>query len=105
MHVSAAIRGAEGELTQMLAEFQKQAAQRDELTLQTHLIDESGNPVDMDSALEAFIGFVSMTLQMEAFRHKWFSPDGIVIVPSLPDVTEEAIYQVGSTLALACCVA
>ncbi|MFA6310005.1 MAG: hypothetical protein WC681_00920, partial [Sterolibacterium sp.] len=41
------------------------------------------------------------TLQIEAFRNKWFAPDGIVVVPSLPNVTEEAIYQVGSTLALA----
>jgi hypothetical protein len=101
MHVSAAIQRAEGELAYMFAEFQKQASQRDGITLQTHLIDESGNLVDMDSALENFIGFVSMTLHMEAFRHKWFGLDGIVVVPSLPDATDEAIYQVGSTLALA----
>jgi hypothetical protein len=101
VHVSAAIQRAEGELTQMFEEFQRQAAQRNGITLQPHLIDESGNPVDMNSALEAFIAFVSMTLQMEAFRHKWFSPDGIVVVPSLQDVTAEAIHQVGSTLALA----
>lgn len=101
IHVSAAIQRAEGELAHMYAEFQKQASQRDGLTLQTQLLDESGNPVDMDGALESFISFVSMTLHMEAFRNKWFGPDGAVVVPSLPSVTEEAIYQVGSTLALA----
>ncbi|WP_139253518.1 NERD domain-containing protein [Burkholderia ubonensis] len=101
IHVSAAIQRAEDELAQISAEFQKQASQRDGLTLQTQLLDESGNPVDMGGVLETFVGFVSMTLQMEAFRNKWFGSDGIVVVPSLPDVTKEAIYQVGSTMALA----
>lgn len=101
VHVSAAMQRAEGELGHMFAEFHKQAAKRDGISLQTHLIDESGNPVDMDSGLEIFVGFVSMTLHMEAFRHKWSDPDGIIVVPSLPDVTEEAVFQVGSTLMLA----
>lgn len=101
VHVSAAIQRAEHELAHMSAEFQKQTSQRDGLTLQTKLLDESGNPVDMGGVLESFVGFVSMTLQMEAYRNKWFAPDGMVVVPSLPDVTEKAIYQVGSTMALA----
>lgn len=101
VHVSAAIQRAENEMAHMFAEFQNQAVQRDEITLHIPFIDEFGNAIDMNSALENCIGFVSMTMQMEAFRHKWFTSDGIIEVPSLPDVTEENIYQVGSTLLLA----
>ena len=46
VHVSAAILRAEGELAHMFAEFHKQAAQRDHISLQTHFLDESGNSVD-----------------------------------------------------------
>lgn len=102
VHVSAAIRRAEGELDYMTEQFHKQAALRPAgITFQTQLVDDSGNRVDMDSALENFVGFVSMTLQMEAFRHKWFDHNGSVVVPSLPEVTDEAVYQAGSTFALA----
>lgn len=102
VHASAAIRRAEGELEHMTKEFHKQAAQRPEgITLQMQLVDESGNRVDMDSALENFVGFVSMTLQMEAYKHKWFDANGVVVVPNLPDVTDEVVYKAGSTLALA----
>lgn len=102
VHVSAALRRAEAEFDYMREQFHKQAAERSGgITLQMHLVDDSGNRVDMDSALENFVGFVSMTLQMEAFRHKWFDASGNVVVPSLPEVTEQVVYKAGSTFALA----
>lgn len=101
VHVSAAIRRAEDELVQMSAEFEKQISQRHQITLHSSILDDFGYPVDMDAFSESVIGFVSMTLQMEAFRQKWFDREGAIIVPSLPDVTEESVSQVGATFALA----
>lgn len=101
VHVSAALQRADDELAHLLSRFHEQAAQRDNITLHTHLIDEYGEPVDLNSASEIMVEFVSMTLQMEAFRHKWFSPEAVIVVPSLPDVKEEEIDQVGSTMFLA----
>lgn len=101
VHVAAAIKRAEDEVALMSAEFLRQVGERDSITLQTHFKDESGNAVDINSALENFVGFVSMTLKMEAFKNRWLDAEGIVLVPELPDVTEEAVYQAGSTLLLA----
>lgn len=101
VHVAAAIQRAETEVEHLTAEFHKQAGQRNGITLQAHLLDEYGNPFDMDSALENFVDFVSMTLKMEAFKNKWLDQNGHVVVPNLPEVTEEAVYQAGSTLFLA----
>ena len=101
VHVAASIRRAEEEVNHLTAEYHKQAAQRDGITLQAGLLDEFGNPTDMDAVLENCIGFVSMTLQMESFRNKWFDADGDIVVPALPEVTDEAVYQAGSTLVLA----
>lgn len=101
IRVAAAIKRAEDEIEHMGAEFLKQVEERDYITLQTHFKDVAGNAVSMDSALESFVGSVGMTLKMEAFKNHWLDTEGIIIVPELPSVTDEAVHQVGSTLFLA----
>jgi len=101
MHAAAAIRRAEIGFADMNEEFNKHRATSREIAVHAHFLDEDGNHLDMDSVLENFVLFVSMTVQMEAHRNKWHGPEGHIVVPSLPRATEEAIDAAGSTLVLA----
>jgi hypothetical protein len=101
VHVAAALRRAEEEVSRLRAEFAKQSAKGSAISLQVTVQDEAGDVIDMDAALENFIDFVSMTLQMEGHKNKWLNGKGEIVVPSLPEVTDEAVYQVGSTWLLA----
>ncbi|NRD59964.1 hypothetical protein, partial [Corallococcus exiguus] len=55
----------------------------------------------MDSAVESFVRFVSLTLKMEAYKNRWIDADEMVVVPTLPEVTDEQVFQAGATLILA----
>lgn len=101
IHIAAAIRRAEGELDHLEAQWHEQAAERKNFTLNVTVTNESGDRIDLDGALEHCIDFVSMTLQMEAFKGRWFDANGNIILPSLPDVTEQQVHQAGTTLFLA----
>lgn len=101
MHVAAALRRAEIDLARMVDEFHKQRLERRDVTLQASFVDDEGNHFAMDSVIENFVLFVSMTLQMEAHRNKWHGPEEHVVVPSLPEATDEAVEAAGSTLVLA----
>lgn len=101
IHISAAIRRAEGELDDLQSQWREQLAERHNLSVTMTVTNESGDRIDVDGALEHCIDFVSMTLQMEAFKGKWFDVDGNIVVPSLPEVSEQQVHQAGTTLFLA----
>lgn len=101
VHVAAVIQRAECEVGHLTSEFHKQAGQRSGITLRTPLLNEFGESLDMSSAFENVVDFVTMTLKMEAFKNRWFDENGHVVVPNLPDVTDDAFEKAGSTLVLA----
>jgi hypothetical protein len=101
LHVAAAILRAEREADQILATLHEQLQNQQVVTMHLQIRDEDGNTLDPDAGLEHCVTFAGMTIQMEAFKSNWFDADGNIVIPVAPSVTEEAIYQAGSTFLLA----
>lgn len=100
LHVSAALERSERELDHLQSLIDARIASGKPISLHGQLDDDDGTPVDVDSVLESCVSFVSMTLEMEAHKNKWIDADGVIVVPSLPEPSEEAIGQVGATMVL-----
>ncbi|MBI2768364.1 MAG: hypothetical protein HYX47_01970 [Burkholderiales bacterium] len=101
LHIAAAIASAQQALILWRDEFRKHKADEREIATHAHFLDQDGNHLDMDGVTENLVLFVSMTLQMEAHRNKWYGAEGHIVVPKLPEATEEAIGAADSTMVLA----
>lgn len=101
IHVAAAIRLAEDELDRLFERIRLQFGQRQAITLQADLIGEDGTAISIDGAYEGIVSFVTMTLQMEAFKNKWIDAQGIVVIPAIPEVSDDAVAAASTTLFLA----
>lgn len=101
LHVAAVVQRADGEVKALFGMLEEQAQQREVITPHIRLQDGEDGTLNPDAGLEHIVSFASMTIQMEAFKGKWFDAAGHIVIPISPEVTEEAVYQAGSTFLLA----
>jgi hypothetical protein len=77
-----------------------QKMKRFEVSAGIDVRDDDGNPVSMDDLSEGLATSVNATLIMEAIKNDWFDGE-IVVLPSLPPVSETERYQSGATQVMA----
>jgi hypothetical protein len=101
VHVAAGIRRAEMEVQHLLTELEKTAKGQAFVTPHIRLPMDDGQSANPDAALEHIVTFAAMTIQMEAFKNKWVSEEGFIVIPAPPQINEDDVYKVGSTILLA----
>jgi hypothetical protein len=75
---------------------------RKELTLQSFRIKRSdGSSYSPDGVLAGIVDITTMTLLLHGHQNKWFDSQKFLVLPQLPDVTEDEIYKAGLTEVLA----
>ncbi|WP_264715167.1 nuclease-related domain-containing protein [Limobrevibacterium gyesilva] len=75
---------------------------RKELTLQSFRIKRTdGSSYSPDGVLAGIVDITTMTLMLLGHRYKWFDAQKFLVLPKLPDVTEDEVYKAGLTEALA----
>jgi hypothetical protein len=75
---------------------------RKELTLQSFRIKRpDGSSYSPDGVLAGIVDITTMTLMLLGHRCKWFDPQKFLVLPKLPDVTEDEVYKAGLTEVLA----
>lgn len=100
VHVAAALLLAEREVDRIVSTLHEQLKGQ-AITPHVQYQVEDGKALDPDAMLEHCVTFAGMTVHMEAFKNKWFDDTGKVVIPLCQAVGEDAIYQAGSTFALA----
>ena len=67
------------------------------------ILDDDGQPIPIDTAIDAIVKALSTTLIMEAHRNKWQDSDGTVLLPPLPPVDDDAVLKAVGNADLAMC--
>ncbi len=65
------------------------------------VINEGEPPISPDAVITGLIESLTITIIMEAHKNKWFDVDGYIVLPRLPNVTEDDQFKAGSTEVLA----
>lgn len=77
-------------------------SRRQELTLQSFRIKQTdGSSYSPDGVLAGIVNIATMTLMLLGHRYKWFDAEKFLVLPKLPDVTEDEVYKAGLTEVLA----
>lgn len=75
---------------------------RKELTLQSFRIKRpDGSSYSPDGVLAGIVDVTTMTLLLLGHRYEWFDAQKFLVLPKLPDVTEDELYKAGLTEVLA----
>jgi hypothetical protein len=75
---------------------------RKELTMQSLRIKRpDGSSYSPDGVLAAIVDVTTMTLLLLGHRYKWFDAQKFLVLPKLPDVTDDQVYKAGLTEVLA----
>jgi len=98
IRVSSTIKRACLEYKDLLHRTDKTLSEKKQLNLLSGILlqDENGNKFSSDAVLEGLSTTVAITLIMEAFKNNWFENE-IIVLPELPEATEEDCFQAGAT--------
>lgn len=101
VHVAASLVQAGQQFIRIEELVRRQQSTNEFLTIDMVTKDEQGNSFDVDGALERCTDFVSITIQMESHRAGWLDEQGNVVLPRLPNVSEQDVHLAESTMQLA----
>lgn len=100
--VSAAFSRAAYTYQELMEAFYSSAKNRKELTLQSfRIMRDDGSSYSPDDVLAYIVGVTTTTLFLHGHQNKWFDSRNFLVLPHLPDVTEDEVYKAGLTEALA----
>ena len=99
---SAALSRSAHAYHELMLAFHSATRQRKELTLQSFRIKQSdGSSYSPDGVLAGIVDITTMTLMLLGHRHEWFDAQKFLVLPKLPDVTDDEVYKAGLTEVLA----
>jgi len=86
----------------LMEESHSSSRRRKELTLQSFRIKRpDGSSFSPDGVLSGIVDVTTMTLMLLGHRYKWFDAQKFLVLPKLPDATEDEVYKAGLTEVLA----
>lgn len=99
---AAALSRAAYSYHELMEAFLSSSKRRKELTLQSFRIKRpDGSSYSPDGVLAGIVDVTTMTLFLHGHENKWFDSQKFLVLPKLPDVTDDEIYKAGSTEVLA----
>jgi hypothetical protein len=99
---SAALSRSAYSYHELMEAIQLSSKGRKELTLQSFRIKRpNGSSYSPDGVLAGIVDVTTMTLFLHGHQNKWFDSQKFLVLPKLPDVTEEDVYKAGLTEVLA----
>lgn len=99
---SAALSRAAYAYHDLMEAFHSSTRGRKELTLQSFRIKRpDGSSYSPDGVLTSIVDIATMTLILLGHRYKWFDNEKFLVLPKLPEVTDDEIYKAGLTEVLA----
>jgi integrase len=99
---AAALSRAAYSYHELTAAFQSAIKGRKELTLQSFRIKQpDGSSYSPDGVLAGIVNVATMTLLLLGHQHKWFASQKFLVLPNLPEATEDEVYKAGLTELLA----
>jgi hypothetical protein len=99
---SAALSRAAYSYHELMQAIQSSSKERKELTLQSFRIKRlDGSSYSPDGVLAGIVDVTTMTLFLHGHQNKWFDSQNFLVLPQLPDVTEDEVYKAGLTEVLA----
>lgn len=102
IQASAALNRAAYSYHELMEEFHSSVAGRKELTLQSLRIPrEDGSTYSPDGVLAGINETATMTLLLLGHQHKWFNAAKYLVLPNLPQPTDDEVYKAGLTEILA----
>lgn len=99
---SAALARAAHAFHDLMDAFHSSIKRRKELTAQSFRIKRSdGTSYSPDNLLAGIVDVTTMTLFLLGHQNKWFDSQKFLVLPTLPEVTENEVYKAGLTEVLA----
>jgi len=87
---------------ELMEAFRTASSARKELTLQSFRIRQpDGSSYSPDGVLAGIVDVTTMTLMLLGHHYHWFDCRKFLVLPKLPDVTDDEIYKAGLTEVLA----
>lgn len=95
---SAALSRSAYSYHELMEAFRTASRTRKELTLQSfRLRQPDGSSYSPDGVLAGIAEITTMTLLLLGHRYRWFDSQKFLVLPNLPDVTDDEIYKAGLT--------
>lgn len=99
---SAALSRSVNAFEELMRAFRSAIRHRKELTLQSFRIRQiEGSSYSPDGVLASIVDITTMTLMLLGHRYQWFDSQKFLVLPMLPNVTDDEIYKAGLTEVLA----
>ncbi len=99
---SAAVSRAAYSYHELSEAINSSARRRKVLTLQSFRIKRpDGSSYSLDGVLASIVDITTMTLMLLGHRYEWFDAQKFLVLPKLPDVTDDEVYKAGLTEVLA----
>jgi hypothetical protein len=102
IQAAAALRRAAQAYQKMPEEVEASLSRREELGPQSLRVERSdGSTYAPDGVLTGIVAGATKTLQLLGHRHGWFDSGSVLVLPELPEVTDDDAYKAGLTELLA----